>query len=152
MTTHALPLLLDSSVLVKWQYRLEQDAAIALELRARHLRGELELQLADVSFYEFANALFYLRLYTTEEIIQSVHTVLAMELRVYQFDLFALRAALELCAHKGIAIYDAYLVALAQRENLVLVTADEKLLRKLGRNAPAVSLREFKRLTDSTDE
>ena len=137
------PILLDSSVLVKWYATEEDDTEMALRLRERHLHNQIELRLADVSFYEFANALYYVGKYSTAEIIASVQTVLAMELRVYQFDLLALRAALDLCNAKQIAIYDAYLVALAKRENLILVTADTKLLRKLGANEPAIALRQF---------
>ena len=75
-----------------------------------------------------------------------------MELQVYQFDLLALRAALDLCAAKKIAIYDAYLVTLAKRENLVFVTADSKLLRKLGKTEPALSLRQFTKLLADTQD
>ncbi len=145
-------ILLDSSVLVKWYAAEEEDTEIALLLREQHLHDRLEIRLADVSFYEFANALHYSGTYTTKDIIQSIQTVLALELQVYQFDLLALRAALDLCAAKKIAIYDAYLVALAKRENLVFVTADSKLLRKLGKTEPALSLRQFTKLLADTQD
>jgi len=135
--------LLDSSVLVKWIYREEEDADIALHIQEGFLREQWEIRLADVSFYELANALHYLGEYTPEQIVEGVQSLFAMELTIYGFDLLVLRAALDLCVEKNISIYDAYLVALAKRENLIFITADDKLLRKLGKGTPALALRDF---------
>ena len=134
--------LLDSSVLVKW-YHDEDEAEIALRLRDGHLREQWELRLADLSLYELANALHFSGNFTPEEIIEHIQSLLAMDLNVYGFDLQALRAALDVCAAKGVSIYDAYLVALAKNENLTFVTADGKLLRKLGTDEAILALRRF---------
>jgi len=142
MKPSTLPLLLDSSVLVKW-YHYEEDTPLALHLRDGHLHDQWEIRLADVSFYELANALHYSEKYTSAAIVERVQALLVMEFRIYGFDLLALRTALDLCAEKGISIYDAYLVALAKRENLLFVTADDKLLRKLGTGEPTLALHKF---------
>ncbi|MBI5649296.1 MAG: type II toxin-antitoxin system VapC family toxin [Chloroflexi bacterium] len=148
---HPATFLLDSNIIVKW-YHDEEDSPIALALRHDYLHGACELRLADVSFYEFANTLFYLQKYTPEQIIARAQSLFGMDLKIYGFDLVVLRDALDLCAQKNIAIYDAYLVALAKRENLVLVTADSKLLRKLGPHEPAVALRALAKRSDETKE
>lgn len=138
-------LLLDSSVLVKLFHRGEQDSNIAVLLREGHLESEWELRLADLSFYEVANALHYLRKYSVEEIIEGIQSLLTLELQVYGFDSFVLRDGLNLCAEKKISIYDAYLVALARREGLTFVTADEKLRRKFVSDPIVASLAQFSR-------
>jgi predicted nucleic acid-binding protein len=77
------------------------------------------------------------------EIVERVQALLAMELRVYGFDPLVLRRALDLCAAKRVAIYDAYLIALAKQEGLIFVTADEKLARKFDAENSVKSLRSF---------
>ena len=140
----ALQFLLDSSVLVKLYYREEEDAKIALLLREGYLNGEWEIRVADISFYELANALHYSVKYSPEQIIERVQSLLAMELHTYGFDAWVLHSGLELCVEKNISIYDAYLVALAQRERLTFITADEKLWRKFHSDESIMALRHFR--------
>jgi predicted nucleic acid-binding protein len=144
--------LLDSSVLVKLFHSEEEDSDIALLLRKGHLENRWELRLADISFYELANALHYLGKYSIQEIVEGIQSLIALELQVYGFDSLTLLAALGLCEEKEIAIYDAYLVALARREGLTFVTADERLQRKLLSDPTVVSLTQFsRRIEDKKD-
>ncbi len=140
MVTAQPVFLVDSSVIVKW-YHEEEYTPVALRLREIHLQGQWELRLADITFYELANALHFGCKMTSAEIIARVQSLLAMELRIYGFDNFVLRRALDLCAEKHIAIYDAYLIALAKQERLIFVTADEKLWRKFSLDDSVKSLR-----------
>jgi len=105
--------------------------------------GQWEIRLADVSFYELAKALHFGGKMTATEIIERVQSLLAMELQTYGFDIFVLRRALDWCAEKHSALYDAYLVALARQERLVFVTADEKLWHKFSSDKSVKLLRAF---------
>lgn len=134
--------LLDSNVVVKW-YHEEEDTLTALHLREGYLEGRWDIRLADLSFYELANTLHYSEKYSPSQITERVQSLLAMELQVYGFQPAVLRTALDLCADKRIAIYDAYLVALAKHENLMFVTSDRKLLRKLAGEDSAMALQEL---------
>ncbi len=135
--------LLDSSVLLKLYYREEIDADIALLIRDGHLHGEWEIRLADLAFYELANSLHYSGRFSPNEIVERIQSLLAMELNTYSFNILPLRTALAYCSEKRISIYDAYLVALAKREQLVFVTADEKLRRKLITDPSVLALSQF---------
>ena len=141
-SARTLPFLLDSSVLVKWYNREEEDSALALDLREGHLRGSWEIRFADISFYELANALHFSRV-SPNKVVENIQSLLALELQIYSFDLLVVRSALNLCARKKIPIYDAYLVALAKRENLIFVTADDKLLRKFLTDDSVIALQKF---------
>lgn len=133
-------LLLDSSVLVKLFHQDEADVDMALLLRSGHMDGHWEIRLADLSFYELANALYYIGKYPAKEIIEGIQSLLALELHIYSFDARILHAGLGLCAEKKISIYDSYLVALTKHENLVFVTADEKLARKFQSDPDVIML------------
>lgn len=49
----------------------------------------------------------------------------------FSHDSVALQQAIKLSVDLGVAIYDAYLVALAERYGLIFVTADRRLWRRL---------------------
>jgi predicted nucleic acid-binding protein len=136
--------LLDSSVLLKLYFREEEDADTAVLLRDGYLQGKWEIRLADISFYELANSLHYSGKFSPDRIDERIQSLLAMEMYIYGFDASALRIALNYCSERKIAIYDAYLVALAKRDQLNFVTADEKLRRKLLSDPTVLALSEFR--------
>ncbi len=139
-------LLLDSSVVMKW-FRSEADFALARELRKGHLSGRWEIRLADLVLYETGNALLYSGDFSADEVIQSIESVLQLELILYAFDHPIFKRALQISSAHGVAIYDSYLVALAEIENLIFVTADERLLQKITDRSNTVGLNEI-RLSD----
>ena len=89
MNASQLPLLADSSVLVKW-YHDEEDTPVALRLREGHLRKQWEARVADISLYKLANALHFAGKYTPTEIIERIQSLLEMKLQTYGFDLLVL--------------------------------------------------------------
>ena len=138
-----LVFLLDSSVLVKLFHRQEVNSDLALLLREGHLGGGWEIRIADLVFYELANALHYVGKYSADEIIEGIQSLLSLELRIYDFDARILHSTLALCQEKKLSIYDAYLVALAKREQLTFITADEKLCRKFHSDSAVLALEQF---------
>lgn len=118
-------LIVDASVAVKWFFK-EHGSDAANELR----RGELEISAPDLIIAEIGNAAWkkYLR-----KQINAADAVFTMRRAPPLF--FALVPTLELMeeamklsldlAHP---IYDCFYLALAERENAPLVTADEAMI------------------------
>jgi len=122
--------LLDSSVIVKW-FLDEPDSNRALDLQHRFLSGSLSLFYAQLSLYEVANALLYSREFEATEVVDATAALLALDMQQLGFEERALSNAIVMSGQYDIAIYDSYLVALAEMHQLVFLTADRKLLRRL---------------------
>ncbi len=146
------PYLLDSSVLFKLFYREEEDADLAVRLRDGYLMGAWDIRIADLSLYETANALLYLKKFRASAIVDRIYALIALETILYGFSIPVLSDALKLSEEKGLSIYDAYLVSLAQREQLVFVTADAKLCRKFIGDASVLPLRAIPSLPSENTE
>lgn len=122
--------LLDSSVLVKW-FLEEEGCAKARLFQTRFLEGEYSLAYAELSLYDVANALLYSQQFQPQEIAQAVTALSRIGMQHFSHDSVALQQAIKLSVDLGVAIYDAYLVALAERYGLIFVTADRRLWRRL---------------------
>lgn len=122
-------LLLDSCVLVKW-FTDESDSDRALEILAQSLDGRLMLAYANLSLFEFANALLFKRQFTADEITEALAALQALDMLRLDFSPKALDRSVELSMQYDIAIYDGYLVAVAEQNQMVLLTADQKLIRR----------------------
>lgn len=126
VTPTSRSLLLDSSVVVKW-FRNEVDSDKALAIQSESLRGKLDVQIADLTYYETANALRYSGEFTSDQVCECLESIVTLGVGAYALDLDILKSAVEGSFEKGISIYDAYLIALANGYGLAFVTADAKL-------------------------
>lgn len=135
-------LLVDSSVLVKW-FTDEEDSDKALELRRRHLDGEIALTIPDLAFYEVANALIFSHAFGPLKVSLAMQYLSDIGLKVVDFDLNVLHVAIETTSECKLAIYDSYFVALADLESLRLVTADKQAVRKTHGISDVVTLADY---------
>lgn len=129
----------DASVIVKW-FIQEEYSDKALKLRDMHINGEIYLAAPELLPFEVLNALKYSRLFNLEELKMA-----AISLSSYGIELYSLRGKLaqktmEIAVRKGITVYDAAYIALAQELNTNLYTADEKLIRKTGKEYSKIIL------------
>ncbi len=122
--------LLDSSVIAKW-FLDEPGSNRALNLQHRYLSGSLSLFYAQLSLYEVANALLYSREFKATEVADATAALAALNMQQLGFEERALSKAIIVSGQYGIAIYDSYLVTLAEMHHLIFLTADRKLLRRL---------------------
>lgn len=130
---------LDSSVAVKW-YLSEIDSAKALQLRTDFISTVHELLAPDILPIECAHAL------TRAErpgIIAvgdaDAHLVQLLRVGVPRHSyLPLLRRAVAISSAARVGAYDCLYVALAERENCELVTADDKLMKNLGLHFPFI--------------
>ena len=132
--------ILDTSVAVKW-FIQEEDSDKAANLRHAHGRTELLLHAPDMLLMELANALRYSPLVSAEEIPQALRLFSGLGINVAPFDLNVLISSTTLSLEHGLAVYDAYFLALAQALEIPLITADRKMLTRLTAEDGALDLK-----------
>jgi len=131
--------ILDSSVGVKWAL-VEQDTPKARQLRDAYRASTLELLAPDIFPVEFAHAITRAQRQqriTPDEGIQLFTDVLA-NLPLLHESLPLLPRAYELSSSLRLGVYDCLYVALAEREQCELVTADTRLSNALQGRFPQV--------------
>lgn len=119
----------DSSVAVKWFRRDGEDSvAQAWEILERHRLGEVSISVPALLHAEVANALLY-RGTAPEVVAAAVRSLDEIALATVPVDAPLLELAVEIASADEIALYDAVFIALAQRLDAGLVTADRRQAR-----------------------
>ncbi|RLF06125.1 MAG: PIN domain nuclease [Thermoprotei archaeon] len=127
------PIVIDASVVVKW-FVEEEFSREARLMRDSYVNRLIDLAAPSLMPYEVLNALKYSGAFGEDELKD-----LAIALDDYQIELYELKGdialkAIEIAMRKGVTIYDAAYIALAQHLRSILYTADERLIRKIGGN------------------
>ncbi len=123
----------DSNILVKW-FIPEDYHEEAKALLKDHLHGNVIVVVPRYALLEFANAL---RKYVIKKIIGMNEILTIYRLLVESAPRFVeekeglVNKALDYSIRRGVTIYDAYYIVIAQELNTLVYTADEKLLRQL---------------------
>ena len=120
----------DASIVVKWFVEEEYSREARL-LRKAYANNLINIVAPSLLPYEVLNALKYSGAFGEEELKE-----IAGALEDFQLTLFNLQSefaakSIELAMRKGVTIYDASYVALAQILGAELYTADEKLIKKM---------------------
>jgi predicted nucleic acid-binding protein len=129
---------IDASVVIKW-YVPEANYEAARAMRT----GETALAAPDLLFAETANILWKLvhrGEMTASRAIEIIAEVAAAPFITISNESLA-QDALDLAIATGLTAYDASYVALAMRIDKILITADEKLVRKLAGTRSANQVR-----------
>jgi len=122
----------DTSVVLKWfLHEGETGREQALVLRHAYLEGHAQLLAPDLLLYEAANVLCYKPDWDASRVTQAIHTLLALKLQVIPVSLPLLQRAVELAYQYNLAVYDASFVALAEENQAIFITADQKAVRGL---------------------
>jgi len=128
----------DASVIIKW-YVPEGDYEAARAMRT----AETALAAPDLLFSEMANILW--KLVRRDEMTASRAIEIIEEVAAAPFIAVSNQSlaqdALDLAIATGLSAYDASYVALAIRIDKILITADEKLVRKLAGTRSANQVR-----------
>jgi len=122
---------LDTSVIIKWFHEEnEEDVEAALILRKAYADGFLTVSVPDLLFYEFANTLRYKNNLSFEDGIEKLRDLSSIGLEVHSMDWELTEAMFRLSLDRGLTIYDATYLALADRLSATLVTADRSVFQK----------------------
>lgn len=122
---------IDASVATKW-FLQEEHSEPAAGLRDAHVRGLVRLLAPSLIVYEVSNVLRYHPRVGSELLADHIADLLALDLGLDPPSEEAIREAVRLAYRAGITVYDAAYVALAQRFDCPLVTADAQQLAAAG--------------------
>jgi predicted nucleic acid-binding protein len=120
----------DASVVVKW-FIEEEYSEQALKLLDAYKEGLLDLVAPSLLPYEVLNALKYSNVFGEDELKEVAIVLESLQITTFELRSDYARRSLEIAMRKGVTVYDASYVALAELENAAFYTADEKLLRKV---------------------
>ena len=104
----------------------------ALALRVAYLAGRTTVTLPSLLAYELANVLRYKEDLSTEQVRAAVCSLFDMQMTWMLPSAEMLEQAVEIARTHETTVYDATFAALAGALGATLVTADERLARKLG--------------------
>jgi predicted nucleic acid-binding protein len=130
---------LDSCIALKWALQ-EPDSPAADALRRDYRNGVHDLIAPDVFPIEVAHALTRAErrgILVPGEAARLLADVLSTAPVFYSY-LPLLQRATEISSQMRVGVYDCVYVALAEREQCALVTADDKLVKNLGAQFPFI--------------
>jgi len=120
----------DASVVVKW-YNLEPDTEKALQLRRDYASRQVELVAPYLISYEVANSLRYNPDFGADDVKSAITDLLNMQMNLQMLDDEQVRRATELAFKHGVTLYDSAYLAVAEAGDMMLYTADDKLITKV---------------------
>ena len=124
--------LLDSSVVIKWFRKSEIWREEAVLLRREYLEGRLMIYVPDLLILEIANVLRYKKDLSRQQVLAAIKSLYGLKIEILNLSRAVINKAIELAYSRDLTLYDASFVAAAHHLNVPFVTADEKLIQKLG--------------------
>lgn len=122
-------LVVDASVALKW-FVDEINTEKALEVRD-YLKKEATPIVPALFFYEIANVLRYKPEFGSKDVKKIIKTLIDFQFRIEPFEERIANLTIDLAYQYGITIYDASYIAIGRRNQIKVITADEKLYSKL---------------------
>jgi predicted nucleic acid-binding protein len=122
---------LDTSVIIKWFRQGEVLAEPALALRDAYLEGHFALLAPVLCIYELANVLRYKNDLNTRQVQDAVQSLFDFSIEFASPSSEVIRRGVEIARIYETTVYDAAFVALAEIFDIMYVTADERLARRL---------------------
>lgn len=132
MTKPLLMYVVDASVVVKWFSQLDADnLERALSLRDAYAQGNCLLIAPDLMLYEVVNALRHNPQLKEKDTQSAFESLVKMDLTISSPTEPDLRRVIGYSYKRGITIYDAAYLALADEYYCPLITADQKFHQKV---------------------
>jgi predicted nucleic acid-binding protein len=117
-------LVLDASVIVKW-FCEEEYTDIALRIRDGFFKGELDVVVSGLMFYEVSNAIRHNKALSTEDKLSVVDDLFSIDFDVME-DKRILSRAMKLALDTDTPIYDNVYLATARLRKCNFITADKE--------------------------
>lgn len=126
-------IVIDASVIVKW-FIDENDSDKAEIIKEQFINEKINLIIPSLLYYEVLNALKYSNLFKLDEL-----NLVGESIENYGFDAVVIKDEIrekmvEIAINHDISMYDASYIALAEKYKTQLITADEKISKKLPKN------------------
>jgi predicted nucleic acid-binding protein len=124
--------LLDTSVIIKWFSSPDDpDIERALRLRDDYMHQLCEIAVPDLLLYELANLLRYRPRMTLDGINAALESLRLMHIEIFPYDYTVSSRAATIAIERDISMCEAYFVALSAHLRCQMITADERLYRKI---------------------
>jgi predicted nucleic acid-binding protein len=123
-------LVLDASVILKW-FLEEEYSDIALKIRENFYKEIYRIIEPDFLLYEFVNVLRYNPVYTEEDVVKAVNSLIEADIDIVLPTVELLEVAVKIAKRYDVTVYDAIYIALAKLISGTYVTADKKLYEKV---------------------
>lgn len=133
---------LDASVIVKW-YVKEAEHQVANIIKEDFERGMIEVIIPGLMFYEVLNALRYKPSMGEADLEKVVNSLVDLQFAAIDLDAEYGHRIAKMAMRRGITVYDASYIALAQINSCYLFTADEKLRKKIQEEEWVKKLQEY---------
>mgnify|MGYP005841548565 CR=1 FL=1 len=117
----------------KW-YRQPGDEEYvpqAVSVLEGHLRGDSEIHVPNLIFYELGNILLFKESLVSGEALTILKETFALALQIHPIDLILAEEAFKHAREHDITFYDASFVALSSLLHAPFITADRKLFKKV---------------------
>ncbi len=125
-------LVIDASVGVKWfSARNEESLPQALAIRDAHIAGHISVLVPDLFFYEVANAIVQKKFMPYPTVQAAVESLFALGVNTVLLNSDLLFASASLSRQVNITVYDACYIAVAQKHDCPLVTANPRHQKQL---------------------
>jgi predicted nucleic acid-binding protein len=123
-----MKMLLDSSVVSKL-FIEEEDSDEVAEIIKLGIENDIMFISSELLHYEVGNVIWK-REKQTESACELIKRVFDLNIQCYQLDQYSSSETMKLAKDNNITFYDAVLVELAKKQDAIMVTADEELLKK----------------------
>jgi len=120
---------IDASIVLKWYLADEEYGKNAISLLDKYLSNELDIFAPSLLEYEVINGLIIAQKrgrIKEEKILTAIDGFVSLEIKLKNLSLFYPRV-LHYCKVYNRSVYDASYLALADEEQISLITADEEL-------------------------
>ncbi len=142
-------LVIDASVATKW-FVEEEYTKQALALWNDYVERKIDLASSQPLPYEVLNALRRNPEFDVEDLSTAAKSLEKATLALYPILGELGRSTIETAVKYGITIYDSSYVALADFLGSMALTADERLLGKVGKKAPLLHISDYAKAGQTT--
>jgi predicted nucleic acid-binding protein len=119
----------DASVGIKWFSSENEDKVeIAQILQEKNLAGEIEIIVPDLFFFEIINSFLYKKNSNSDSLLHILDSLKFMHMQIVYPDMALMEDVLKIAYKQNITFYDALYVAVAKKQDCILLTEDKKLL------------------------
>ncbi len=123
-------IVIDASIAVKWIMKDEEDSDKALEIYQKHILKTEPILVPQLFFIEVANSLITKSSSRLPTIEKNLRFLYGLQLSVYNSDQADMIATAQEARKYKTTVYDMLYALVARKHNTILVTADEKFVKK----------------------
>ncbi len=130
--------IVDASAAFKWFEPSEQDHSKALQLWDLHIQNKSKIAVPDLILYELANAWLTKGSIKLGQVKINLQVLEEASLEIIPVNFILISKATQFSKKYNVTVYDSIYAVLAEEKNCILITADEKFVKKI--NLPFVKL------------